>query len=264
MSAGASSLSNVLPGYFYEQEGSTFTPTKVCRGPWDKRWQSGVSLAGLVAHAAEQFPTPVPMFVARLSIDILRPTPMEPAEVVITPLREGKRLQLLEIELRHQDTVTVRASALRIREGESPPTVPARHALPPDNLPAMTRDALFNHICETRMESGGLHDLGDGVVWTRFFGEFVPGVPISPFVQLAMAADFGSGLSCHVDWREWSFANVDISLHLTRMPRGEWLRLAAHTDSAGNGTAVVDSCLSDADGDFGHAHQTLFLDRRSK
>src|SRR3546814_5271344 len=70
--------------------------------------------------------------------------------------------------------------------------------------------------------------------------------------------------SSYVDWREWSFANVDISLHLTRMPEGEWIRIAAETDGAGNGIAIVHARLADERGEIGHAHQTLFLDRRRK
>jgi len=74
-----------------------------------------------------------------------------------------------------------------------------------------------------------------------------------------MAADYGSGLSSYVDWRDWSYANVDISLHLTRMPEEEWIRVSAVTESAGNGIAIVDTRLSDQQGEFGHAHQTLFI-----
>jgi hypothetical protein len=114
------------------------------------------------------------------------------------------------------------------------------------------------------LNRGGLESPGPGAVWARFSGEIVVGTPISPFVQTAMASDFGSGLSSFVDWREWSFANVDLSLHLTRMPAGPWIRVAAETGSAGNGTAIVDTRLADLDGEFGHAHQTLFLDRRNR
>ena len=37
---------------------------------------------------------------------------------------------------------------------------------------------------------------------------------------------------------------------------------ASNFVGAGNGLAVVDSRLADLRGEFGHAHQTLFLDRR--
>src|SRR3546814_15348935 len=72
-----------------------------------------------------------------------------------------------------------------------------------------------------------------------------------------MAADFGSGTSSYVDWREWSFANVDISLHLTRMPEGEWIRIAAETDGAGNGIAIVHARLADERGEIGQDRKSV-------
>jgi hypothetical protein len=257
-------MSEALLVHFYDADGDHFSPTRLATGPWDKRLQSGVALAGLVAHLAETHPAPVPMGIARLVIDLMKPTPMGPISARISEPRSGKRLQLIEIELLHEGEVTLKASALRVRIGECPASEHASYAEPASDLTTFSGRSLYRHIVESRLESGGLDQIGPGVTWMRFFGEIVRGVPISPMVQLAMAADCGSGLSAYVDWREWTFANVDISLHLTREPRGPWVRVAARTDSAGNGIAVVDATLSDLDGDIGHAHQTLFLDRSRK
>jgi len=153
---------------------------------------------------------------------------------------------------------------MRVRNGESPPSdAEPPHALP-DDLPSMNPRSPLLPVLETRLEQGGLEQLGPGIVWSRFHGDIVPGIPISPFVQLAMASDFGSGSSAYVDWREWTFANVDITLHLLRMPRGPWARVQARTRSAGNGIAVVETQLADLEGIVGHAHQTLFVDRNRR
>ncbi|MCK9540808.1 MAG: thioesterase family protein [Novosphingobium sp.] len=257
-------MSDPLPVHFYDPHDDGFAPTRLATGPWDRRLQSGVALAGLVAHLVERHPTPAPMSVARLVIDIMRPTPMAPVVSRVTELRSGKRLQLLEIELSHEGETTLKASALRVRLGDCPATEQSPYAEPPASLPVFSSRSVYGHIVESRLERGGLEQLGPGVTWMRMFGEIVPGVPISPFVQLAMAADCGSGLSAYVDWRQWTFANVDISLHLARMPQGPWVRIAARTESAGNGIGVVDATLSDLGGDVGHAHQTLFLDRSKR
>ena len=252
------------PTCFYQANEAGFVSTRLATGPWDKRYQNGVSLAGLVAYLVESHPSLVPMGTARLVIDLLKPTPMGDVVPRVRELRGGKRLQLLEIELLHEGEVTLKASALRVRLGECPESEHAPYAEPAANLESFNIRSIYSHVVESRLEYGGLEEIGPGVTWIRFHGDIVQGVPISPFVQLAMAADFGSGLSAYVDWREWTFANVDISLHLTRQPRGPWVRIAARTDSAGNGIAVVDATLSDLDGDIGHAHQTLFLDRTRK
>ena len=261
----ASPATAPAPRHLFARDGAVYTPTALATGPWDRRLQSGVVLNALIAHEIERTPCPVPMVTSRLLLDIVRPTLMAPVETRVAIVREGKRLQLLDVELVQDGRITVRASALRVRVDESPGTMAPCHALPPPGLPSLNGErSPMRDIIETRLESGGLMVRGPGVVWARMTGDIVPGVPISPFVQLAMAADFGSGTSSFVDWREWSFANVDISLHLTRMPAGEWVRIAAETDSAGNGIAVVHSRLADERGEIGHAHQTLFLDRRQK
>ncbi|MBB4615417.1 thioesterase family protein [Novosphingobium taihuense] len=257
-------MTGALPTWFYEESEGVFTPSVLALGPWDRRWQNGVALAGLVAHLWERAPAPVAMVPARLTLDILRPTPMGPISARVTPLREGRKLQLLEVELLADGVPTIRATALRVREAEAPALAEAIHPLAPEGLPTLNgKRSRFGHIIETRLESGGLEVLGPGVVWARFLGEIVRGMRISPLVTAAMVADFGSGLSSVMDWREWSFANVDISLHLARMPRSEWIRVAARTASSGNGIGVVATSLADLNGDIGHAHQTLFFDRTS-
>jgi hypothetical protein len=128
----------------------------------------------------------------------------------------------------------------------------------------MNERSPLNAVLETRLQEGGLEQLGPGVVWARFDGDIVAGTPISPFVQFAMASDFGSGVSANIPWREWTFANVDISLHLLRKPRGPWARVQARTRSAGNGIAIVDTLLADLEGPVGHAHQTLFVTKSGR
>jgi hypothetical protein len=248
--------------HLFDLVDGSYVPSPMAVGPWDKRMQNGVAINALVAHAVEQTPSLVPMVTSRLVTDILKPARMAPVKVRTETVREGTRLQLLQVELLQDDVVVVRASALRVRIGQSPATAFSVHPVAPEGLPPLNRRrSALSHISETRLEAGGIDHLGPGLVWSRTWGEIVPGVPISPFVHTAMAADFGSGTSSYVDWREWSYANVDISLHLTRMPQGQWVRVAATTESAGNGMAVVDTRLADEIGEFGHAHQTLFLDR---
>lgn len=249
------------PGlHLFQLEGSTYVPTTLAIGPWDKRMQNGVAINALVAHAVEQTPCLTPMVTCRLVTDIQKPAKMAPIAAKVDVIREGTKLQLLQVELLQDDNVVVRASALRVRISGSPTTHFAKHSVAVPELPSLnTRRTGLSHITETRVEAGGIENLGPGLLWSRTWGEILPSVPISPFVHCAMAADFGSGLSSYVDWRDWSYANVDISLHLTRMPEEEWIRVSAVTESAGNGIAIVDTRLSDQQGEFGHAHQTLFI-----
>ena len=45
-------------------------------------------------------------------------------------------------------------------------------------------------------------------------------------------------------------------------PRGAWVYVEAETVTHGQGRALANSILSDRDGEFARAHQTLFIDPR--
>lgn len=120
-------------------------------------------------------------------------------------------------------------------------------------------DAAFGGTLESRLVSGGLRVPGPSVLWVRFGHEHVAGVPLSPLVRTAMLGDFGGGLGSVLDKDEWTYANLDISIHMLREPRGEWLLLDAATASEGRGVGRSDMILADTQGPFARAHQMLFI-----
>lgn len=255
-------MSDEQPRHFYEKRDALMVPGPLVAGPWDARLQGGVPLAGLFAHLIEQVPSLVPMVTTRLLIDLTRPTPMVPFTTDVRIVREGKRVQMIEVDLIIDGVVTAKASAMRVRVAGTPAEPETRAEIPPPNAnKLMTDRSRIAHLVERRLIDGGIQKRGPGTAWIRISGEIVKGEPITPYVQAAMCADFGSGLSAVVDWREWSFANVDITLHLTRMPKAGWLKLNAATITGGAGVAVVHGAMFDEYGAIGHTHQTLYLDK---
>src|ERR1700758_5661579 len=93
-------------------------------GPWDPRMQHGSAPAGLAVWAAEALPTPVPMRVARVTVDLMRPVPLKPLRLETEILREGRKIQLCAVRLRADGVIVVAASVLKIRRQAQP--------LPPD------------------------------------------------------------------------------------------------------------------------------------
>ena len=61
--------------------------------------QHGSAPAALVTWAAERIPTPVPMNIARVTIDLMRPVPVAPLTIETEVLREGRKIQLCEVKL---------------------------------------------------------------------------------------------------------------------------------------------------------------------
>ena len=243
---------------FYTREGHRFVPTGLGISPWNPQAQMGVGLAGLVVAALDEVPSPVPMLTARLTIDILGAVPIDPLTASVRIVRDGRRIQMVEAELHAGGRAWVRATALRMRLGESP----GRATLLTRPLPESSMaNGLIPWVDVVRLQ-GSYDAPGPGACWMRMRAAVLAGEPLSALAGLAMIADFGSGIAPVVPLNAWKFANVDIALHLARPPRGDWLLLDAVADSAGNGIGIVHARLGDCDGMIGMTHQTTFLEPR--
>jgi hypothetical protein len=247
--------------HFYVAENGLYTPTHLARSPWEKGKQNGVGLGGLATLLIEQTPTPAPMATTRLTIDILGAAPHAPTEGRTRIVREGKRIQLVDCELLVDGRPVARASALRTRLAETPAYPEPQAYPPPETAPEVRfmHERAFGGTMETRLVRGEIGQPGPKALWVRFGHEHVGGVPLSPLVRAASIADFGGGLGTMLDRREWTSANLDITLHMTREPVGDWLLCDASTWSDGRGFARSDMVLADGQGPFGRAHQILFV-----
>ena len=250
-----------MTAFFYRRANDAFLPSELATSPWQPGKQNGVALGGLATHLLESVPAPAPMTTARLTIDILAAAPLAPTVGRCRILRDGLRIQLIEAELLVADRVVARATALRVRRAETPLFGEAADDPPPEAVPSsdFMGGQAFGGTLQTRVISGGLRQPGPGRVWVRFGHEHVAGEPLTPLVRAAILGDFGGGLGSVLDREQWTFANLDIVLHFTRAPIGEWLLIDASTVSAGNGLARSDSILADTAGPFARGHQSLFV-----
>jgi len=244
---------------FYDREGDSYVPTGLGVSPWNGTTQGGMALAGLTAHLFGSVQSLSPMQTTRLTIDILGAVPMEPLVPEIRLLREGKRIQLLELELKAKGRSWLRASALRARTEDTPARPePLDRALPDTlDLPRSTID-----LAEVIAIEGHFMEPGPAARWVRFTKPIVAGTMLAPLERIAMLADWGSGIGSWLSPKEWTLANLDISLYLSRMPRGEWLLLDTSSETAGNGLAIANNRLGDCEGMIGTSHQTVFLNHR--
>jgi hypothetical protein len=103
---------------------------------------------------------------------------------------------------------------------------------------------------------------GPARVWMRLRHPLLAGEPASPLARAAATADFGNGVSAVLPFERFLFINADLSLHLQREPRGEWIGLQARTLLHPGGTGLAESVLHDLDGPFGRAFQTLVVQSR--
>ena len=87
------------------------------------------------------------------------------------------------------------------------------------------------------------------------------GERLSTLQRLALVADSASGISSLVDWDDWSFANVDLDVHLMRQSEDDWVLMQA-TSELGAGLGLARSSLSDRAGLLGAGLQTLLIRSR--
>lgn len=97
------------------------TPTALSRGPWDPGALHGGPVAALLAHVVEGLRADdVDWFVARLTVELERPVPMEPLRLHAEVTRPGRKVSIVEATITRADSgaVLARARALRIRTAD--------------------------------------------------------------------------------------------------------------------------------------------------
>jgi hypothetical protein len=261
-----------VPDAFYELAGDGYDSTELTRGPWDPGAQHAGPPAALLAREIERLPDAEEFQIGRVTCEILRSVPIAPVRVAARILRPGRRVQLVEAELSDEDgEPLMRANAWRLRAApvEIPPEATAAAGPPPGPEQGYeveffpTGQELGYHTAmEVRFVKGAFIEPGPALVWLRMRQPLVAGEEPSPLQRVMVAADVGNGVSASLDYQRYLFINVDITVHLERMPVGEWVCVDARTlpQPSGNGTA--ESVLSDESGRIGRALQTLLIAQR--
>jgi hypothetical protein len=252
-------------------DGDHFVPSGLARGPWSPDAQHGGPPAALLTRGLEAVASPVPMQLARLTIELLRPVPLAPLTVATDVQRPGKRVQLVGASLLAGDVEVARATGLRIRSAELPipddlgvdasvPNLPTTEST--ERAPFATdddREHFHRDAVEIRAVAGGFDRAGPATAWFRLRVPVVDGEEPSGAMRAAAIADFGNGLSWVLP-ESWLFINPDLSLHLLRPPSGEWICLAARTLTSSTGVGMAESAVYDREGRVGRAVQSLLLD----
>jgi hypothetical protein len=226
----------------YVRDGDAFVGTVCTGGAWYDGSQSGGAVLALLGHVLEDVPTLTPMSLTRLTVDIVRPVPVaERLHVVTEVVREGKKIQLVDLSVLAGDTVTTRARALRIRDQDVRPLPgmptstsadnPSAALPPPEALAGVEHhDGVADFLrygAELRRSMapiGGVH-----AVWLRLRVPVVAGEPVRATSKAALPLDLVNLLGVHLDPAVATSINPDVSGHLCRVPVGEWVALTGHT-----------------------------------
>lgn len=207
-----------------------------------------MAIGGLLAHAIDGISGV--MSVARLAIDILGTAPWTESRVAVTTRRNGSRLKLAEAEFSADGRIVACATAMLVRVAGTPSVESPLAYPPPKSFPDASPSGRLGlrNMFQRRIGYGDIRAPGPDAMWSWIDIAMVAGTPLSPLIRATMPGDMGSAIGSSLPVRDFTFANVDIAIHFSRMPRGECLLIDALTETAGNGLATVSSAFSDRNG----------------
>lgn len=259
----------------YLPDGDGFVATPHTVGGWYPDMQSGGAVLALLGHRLDEVPTLAPMSLTRLTVDLVRPVPIgPPMRIDHDILREGKKIQVVELTVRTDDTEHVRARALRVRDADltggplPSSTTDDRDLLasmpPPESVPSMTATTTDAAFLVTGVDFRRPAADADGrpCAWLRLRIPVVAGEAIRPTSRVTLAMDCVNliGIS---DLPGGSTAiNPDVSAHVMRTPAGDWIGITGDTRIAGGvGHGFSMGTLVDTEGAFGVTSTSQILQR---
>lgn len=262
--------------YLPDSRSNTYESTPLANAGWYEEGQHGGALAALIVGHVEDTPTLTEMQIARVTVEIFRVVPLVPLTLETRIIREGKRIQTIQVGVTDQrGTLLSLATIQRLRIADRPlPDIAATEELkltsPDDSRRPDTgawgvgdsdKPMFHRHAIEVREIHGGYDSPGPGAVWIRATKTPIAGRETSPAQRAVISADFCNGISRKLDAREWVFMNSDLTTHIARYPTGEWVALDAVSSYSDLGRGVASGTLWDEGRWVGRSAQTLYIDR---
>lgn len=248
--------------YYVPLGDGDFRPTLHAQGAWRSDEQHMAPVSALLVHCLEAFEPSEELRIGRITFDILGMIGADVTHVDVRTVRPGRTIRLDEAVASVGGRPVVRASAWRLLRGDSA-------ALATDAGPALpSPEGLTPWEGAVRWGGGYISSLefwtpdptsrGGGVYWIRQTKTVVEGEDSTPVARYAGAIDCMNGVSPVVEPVEWMFPNVDLTVHLHRLPTSaEWVGLQTNVAVGPDGVGVTSAVLHDEAGPLGRAEQIL-------
>jgi hypothetical protein len=256
---GPDDADTAAPMPYFLRDKNHYVPTGIARGGWGPSI-SGHVVGGLLGWAVERAVDDPQLLPARLTVDLPRPTALEPIEVHTHVQHDRRRLRLVEAVLTQNGTPVARGSALFLRRSPQPDGHVWSQPVQMPPLPIEHDGANPSLFLRTYGWGAGVqnpdpeweHTSGPKYTWLHETRSLIDDEPLSAFTRAAMAADVTASLA---NWgtHALQFINADYTLTLSRLPEGPHIGLAAVTHYSNDGIATGSAVLLDHTGPAGSA-----------
>lgn len=257
-----------LPAFF-DVSGEELVPAPHARSAWSPDMLHGRLLGGLLARALERDQAAPGFHFSRLTVDLFKNSKLVPLRVETTRVRDGRRIRVADAVVLGPDGPIARASSVQLKRTEHPsgdiPTTPAWDIPEPAVLGPPPTVPLRPGYWGVPWDLWMFDDAGNVTVnwrgancrraWLRDTHELVSSESLSPFVRIALAADFASPLAVGGS-KGLEFINADYTLYLRRLPCSEEVGLAANGYVGEEGIAAGTCVMHDTAGPIGFCNVT--------
>jgi len=240
---------------FFRKRGDAFIATPASRGPWSDTMLHGRVIAGLLAFQIEQEHGDPGMLPARLTVDMYRAPDFSPVEIKTQVVRSGQRIKVIDAEFLSNGKSMGRASCLMLRRTQNSPgkvwSPPSWQVPRPDELSdAQPFGDGTGPAWRIRTIRGAMGTFAQRSVWMSENRELVEGFPLTPFTRVGLISDFASPCA-NIGDAPLGYINVDATVYLHRLPRGEWIGMETMNHHATDGVAIGECFIYDEAGPIG-------------
>ncbi|RVW03305.1 thioesterase family protein [Rhodococcus spongiicola] len=245
-----------------------FESTPLTVSTWADTMQHGSPPSALLVRALERCGHRPDTRLTRVVIEILGPVPISEVEVRSWIDRPGKRVELVVAELwapgpDGTSRAVARGTAWRMQTADTTAVV---HTA--DGPLAPLSEAREIDMTGPFWDSGYVGSLdwrwlaeiggpGPGQLWVRPNPVLVEGESMTPSERLFAVVDVSNGVGSKIHPSEWTYLNTDLTVHLFRVPSGEWIGLSSETSYGPDGVGMCAGVIYDEIGAVGRINQTV-------
>lgn len=250
---------------YFEQHGEgRYLPTEHASGAWNPGEIHFSPLGGLIVHELERHRGGSDdKQLARVSFDILGFLSLEECVVEVETIRPGRTIELVEASVTIAGRRAVLARAWYISPtdssraaGGAPPALANPTAL--ETKPVMQAWS-GGYVASLDVRPIGTPTPGRTTAWLRTGVTLVAGQASAPVATFIMLVDTANGIAVRESPDEWVFPNLDLTIHLYRMPEPSWVGLDTTVTFGPTGLGLTSTALHDIRGAVGRSEQVLTI-----